>query len=104
MIPIGMLSQEKQTMFLFLLLLVVFGEVILLVYKSSHLLPLIKLIPDGTLAFALLVLLFFLDQDREQPEWMLPVPTGILAALLILLSFYITSGFLRERKLSLIHI
>ncbi len=98
MIPIGMLSQEKQTMFLFLLLLVVFGEVILLVYKSSHLLPLIKLIPDGTLAFALLVLLFFLDQDREQPEWMLPVPTGILAALLILLSFYITSGFLRERK------
>ena len=42
MIPIGMLSQEKQTVFLFLLLLILFGEVILLVYKGSHLLPLRK--------------------------------------------------------------
>lgn len=98
MIPIGMLSQEKQTVLFFLLLLILFGEVIFLVYKGSHLLPLRKLIPDGTLAFVLLVLLIFLEQNREQPEWMLPVPAGILTALLMLLSLYIASGFIRERK------
>lgn len=98
MISIGMLPQEKQSLFLFLLLLVLFGEVILLVYKGSHLLPFRKLLPDGVVAFALLVLLFFMEQDREHPEWILPVLAGILTVLFILLSLYISSGFLRERK------
>lgn len=67
-IPIGMLSPEKQMVFILLLFLVLFCEVILLVYKGSHLLPPERLLPDGILAFVLLVLLFLLVQGSQQSE------------------------------------
>lgn len=98
MIQIGMLSPQQQMVFILLLFLVLFCEVILLVYKGSHLLPLSKLLPDGALAFALLVLLFLLVQGSKRSEWMIPVPAGILAAALFSLALYISVGFLRERK------
>ena len=98
MIPIGMLSLEKQMVFLSLLLLVLFGEVILLVYKGSHLLPLRKLFTDGVLAFARLILFDLLVQGSKQSKWIFSVPAEILAALIFSLSLYIAAGFLRERK------
>ena len=98
MIHICVLSPGKQMVFILLLFLVLFCEVILLVYKGSHLLPLRKLIPDGVVAFALLILLFLLVQGSQQPEWMFHIPAGILAVVLISLSFYIVTGFIRENK------
>lgn len=97
-IPIGMLSPEKQMVFILLLFLVLFCEVILLVYKGSHLLPPERLLPDGILAFVLLVLLFLLVQGSQQSEWLFAVPTWILGAVLFSLSLYIAAGFIRERK------
>lgn len=98
MIQIGMLLPEQQMVFILWLFLVLFCEVIFLVYKGSHLLPLSKLLPDCALAFALLVLLFLLVQGSKRSEWMIPVPAGIFAAALFSLALYIAAGFLRERK------
>lgn len=95
---IGMLSPERQMAFILLLFLVLFCEVILLVYKGSHLLPWKRLLPDGILAFVLLVLFFLMVQESKQSKWSFPVPVWIFGAVLFSLSLYIVFGFIRERK------
>lgn len=98
MIHICMLSPGYQMVLILLLFLVLFCEVILLVYKGSHLLPVKKLVPDGVLVFVLLVLLYLLVQGSQTSEWMFHIPAGVLAVVLISLSFYLVAGFIRERK------
>lgn len=93
-----MLSASSQLTLILLLFLIFLLNLLLLVYKGSHLPSVRRLVPDTIAVLALMTLLYLLVEVKQPVRWLYHIPVWGFILLFLFLLFHAVFGFIREWK------